>query len=57
MGGIALSSATYAGKLELIYLQNVIQYLKTPGDLFNFLKINKKCQHLVKTMPNGQKFA
>ena len=28
MGGIAISSATYAGKLELIYLQNVIQFIR-----------------------------
>ena len=48
LGGIALSSATYAGKLELVYLQNVIQYLKTSGDLFNFIQISKKCQRALK---------
>ncbi len=50
MGGcIALTSTNYAGKLELVYLQNVIQYLKTPGDLFNFLQVSKKCQWALKS--------
>jgi len=48
VGGIVLTSVNYAGKLEPVYLQNVIQYLKTPRDLFNFLQINKKCKRALK---------
>ena len=50
MGGcIALTSVNYADKLEFVYLQNVIQYLKTPEDLFNFLQVSKKCQLALKS--------
>ena len=60
MGGcIALTSTNYAGKLELIYLQNVIQYLnqkrsnfkekdvlEAQKDLFNFMQVSKKSYNL-----------
>ena len=42
IGGIALSSASYADNLQLLFLQNIIQYIKKPEDLISFLQVNKR---------------